>query len=243
MIQTEKSQITNFLLKPVLMLGVVAGLFLLLSVIPVRKYLGDIQRIKLWLFSLGWKGPAVWMGIVFMLVASGMPRLLFCPIGGFAFGFWQGLLWTQLPTLAGYYALFLFVRWGGRDFVLRRWPTVERLKGYFYGHSTAMLVFAVRQIPMSGLIINFLMGLLPIRHHHFLIGSALGILPEAIPFTLIASGTFNINIEKIPLYIALVIGFLLFVYIGLQYLYHHSKLLAQLQKETLTADKEGNHGT
>ena len=74
--------------------------------------------------------------------------------------------------------LFLFVRWGGRDFVLCHWPRVGRLRGRFHSHSAALLVFAVRQLPISGLIINFLLGLSPIRHRHFLLGTAFGILPE-----------------------------------------------------------------
>ncbi|MGB9627390.1 MAG: TVP38/TMEM64 family protein [Thermodesulfobacteriota bacterium] len=212
-------------------------LFLLLYISPLQKYLGDIQGIKKWLISLGWKGPAVWMGIVFIMIAGGTPRLLLCPIGGLAFGFWQGLLWTQLSTLASYYALFLFVRWGGRDFILRRWSKVGRLNGYFQGHSSTLLVFTVRQIPMSGFIINLLLGLSPIRHPHFLLGSALGILPEAIPFTLVTSSTLQINSPYTPLYIAIAIGFLFLVYGGLQYFYRHSKLPPQLRRESLTGDK------
>jgi len=234
---SAKPRIADSPLKPLIMLGVVAALFLLIYITPVRNYLGNIQSVKWWLLSLGWLGPAVWMGIVFMLVAAGTPRLLFCPISGLAFGFWHGLLWTQVPTLAGYYALFLFVRWGGRDFVLRRWPRVGRLKGRFHGHSTALLVFAVRQIPMSGLIINFLLGLSPIRHRHFLLGTAFGILPEAIPFTLVASGTFKLASQNTPLYVGAAVVLLLFVCAGLWYFSHYSKLLAQLREESQAAEE------
>lgn len=223
------------------MLGVIATLFLMVYITPVRKYLSDTQSVKWWLLSLGWVGPTVWMVIVFILVAMGTPRLLFCPIGGLAFGFWQGLLWTQLPTLAGYYATFLFVRWGGRDFVLRRWPSIGRLQGHFHGHSTALLVFAVRQVPMSGLIINFMLGLSPIRHCHFLLGTAFGILPEAIPFTLVASGMFKLNSQNSLLYVVTGVGLLLLVCIGLKYFSRYSKLLAQLHEESLPAGKGENH--
>jgi uncharacterized membrane protein YdjX (TVP38/TMEM64 family) len=220
------------------MFGVVAILLLMISLSPTHKFLQDIQGIKTWLLALGWKGPVAWMGMVFILVAMGTPRLLFCPIGGLVFGFWYGLLWTQLPTLAGYYALFLFVRWGGRDFVLRHWPTLGNLKGVFQGQSTPLLVFAIRQIPLSGLIINFLLGLSPIRHLHFLLGSALGILPEAIPFTLVASGTFKIDSQNIPLYIAIAMGLLLLIWNGLWYFLRHSKLFAQLRERKVIR----NHG-
>ena len=235
---SPKSWMADFAWKPLSMLVLVAAAFAFVYFTPTRKYFGNIQAIKFWLLSLGWVGPTVWMGIVFALVAAGMPRLLFCPIGGLAFGFWHGLLWTQLATLAGYYALFLFVRWGGQDFVLRHWPRVRRLKEHFHGHSAALLVFAVRQLPISGLIINFLLGLSPIRHRHFLLGTAFGILPEAIPFTLVASGVFKLTGQNTPLYIAAAIGFLLLVCAALWYFSRHSKLLAELRDETKAAQEE-----
>ena len=235
---TPKSRMADFAWKPLIMLTVMAAAFALGYFTPAREYFRNIQSIKCWLLSLGWVGPAVWMGIVFVLVAAGMPRLVFCPIGGLAFGFWHGLLWTQGATLAGYYALFLFVRWGGRDFVLRHWPRVGRLKEHFHGHSAAFLVFAVRQLPISGLVINFLLALSPIRHRHFLLGTALGILPEAIPFTLVASGVFKLTGRNTPLYIAAAVGVLLLVCAALWYFSHHSKLLADLRDGTKAADDE-----
>ncbi len=237
-IHSSKSWLADFAWKPPIMLVLVAAAFAFVYFMPTRKYFGDLQGIKCWLLSLGWVGPTVWMGIVFALVAAGMPRLLFCPISGLAFGFWHGLLWTQLATLAGYYALFLFVRWGGRDFVLRHWPRVRKLKEHFHGHSAALLVFAVRQLPISGLIINFLLGLSPIRHRHFLLGTAFGILPEAIPFTLVASGVFKLTGQNTPLYIAAAIGFLLLVCAALWYFSRHSKLLAELRDGTKAAQEE-----
>jgi len=233
-----ESWMADFAWKPLIMLVLVAAAFAFVYFTPTRKYFGNIQGIKCWLLSLGWVGPTVWMGIVFALVAAGMPRLLFCPIGGLAFGFWHGLLWTQLATLAGYYALFLFVRWGGQDLVLRHWPRVRRLREHFHGHSAALLVFAVRQLPISGLIINFLLGLSSIRHRHFLLGTAFGILPEAIPFTLVASGVFKLTGKNTPLYIAAAIGFLLLVCTALWYFSRHSKLLAELRDETKAAQEE-----
>jgi uncharacterized membrane protein YdjX (TVP38/TMEM64 family) len=99
------------------------------------------------------------------------------------------------------------------------------------------MVFAVRQLPISGLVINFLLGLSPIRHRHFLLGTAFGILPEAIPFTLVASGTFKLTGGNTPLYIAAAVGVLLLVCGALWYFSRHSKLLAELRTET-EADNE-----
>jgi len=84
-IHAPKPKWVSFPWKPLIMLAVVAAVFALIYFTPARNYLGNIQIVKLWLLSLGWVGPASWMGIVFVLVAAGMPRLLFCPIGGLAF--------------------------------------------------------------------------------------------------------------------------------------------------------------
>jgi uncharacterized membrane protein YdjX (TVP38/TMEM64 family) len=235
---TSKPRLTGFPWKPLIMLAVLAAVFAAVYFTPARAYLGNIQSVKSWLLSLGWVGPAAWMGIVFALVAAGMPRLLFCPIGGLAFGFWHGLLWTQVATLAGYYATFLFVRWGGQDFVLRHWPRIGRLKEHFRGNSAAFLVFAVRQLPISGLFINFLLGLSPIRHRHFLLGTAFGILPEAIPFTLVASGMVKRTGGNTPLYIAAAVALLLLICASLWYFSRHSKLLAELRRETGVTEEE-----
>ncbi len=230
---------SGFPWKPLLVLVVMAAAFAFAYFTPARKYFANVQSVKAWLVSLGWMGPAAWMAIVFPLVAAGVPRLLFCPIGGLAFGFWEGLLWTQLATLAGNYVSFLFVRWGGHDFVLHHWPRVGRLKDHFHGHSAALLVFAVRQLPITGLILNFLLGLSPVRHRHFLLGTAFGILPEAIPFTLVASGMVKLTGRNTPLYIATAVAVILIVCVALWYFTRHSKLMADLRSETQPADEEG----
>ena len=233
-----KSPGAPFLRKPLITLAVVGAALGLVYFTPVRDYLGNIQNVKSWLLSLGWMGPAAWMGIVFLLVAAGMPRLLFCPVGGLAFGFWYGLLWTQVATLAGYYVLFSFVRWGGRDFVLRHWPRLGRLNVPLHGHSATLLVFAMRQLPISGLIINFLLGLSPVRHRHFVFGTAFGILPEAIPFTLVASGVLKLSGRNTPLYVVAALGMFLLVCASLWYFSRHSRLLNGLKAETEAASKE-----
>jgi len=237
-LHTPKSKMVSFPWKPLIMLAIVAAAFAFIYFTPVHNYLGNIQIVKLWLLSLGWLGPAVWMGIVFALVAAGTPRLLFCPIGGLAFGFWYGLLWTQVATLAGYYVLFLFVRWGGQDFVLRHWPRVGQFRKHFHSHSATLMVFAVRQLPVSGLIINFFLALSPIRHSHFLIGTVFGILPAAIPFTLVASGMFKLTGRNTPLYMAAAVGIFLLVCAMMWYFSRHVKLLTELRKESGSVGEE-----
>jgi hypothetical protein len=65
-----------------------------------------------------------------------------------------------------------------------------------------------------------------------LLGTAIGILPEAIPFTLVASGLVKLNNQSTPLYIGAAIGILVLVCASLWYFSRHSKLLAELRGAT-----------
>jgi uncharacterized membrane protein YdjX (TVP38/TMEM64 family) len=49
-------------------------------------------------------------------------------------------------------------------------------------------VCVLRLLPINGFTTNIALGLSPVSHVDFLAGSALGLIPEAIPFTLIGTG-------------------------------------------------------
>jgi uncharacterized membrane protein YdjX (TVP38/TMEM64 family) len=225
---------------PVKPLIVFAALALALTVVmctPLRVYLGNLKNIKGQLHSLGYYAPAIYMACVFALVSIGMPRLLFCPIGGFAFGFIEGLLWTQLATLSGYYVTFLFVRWGGRDYVLHHWTKLGPLQKIF-DLPAIPAVIIVRQLPISGLITNLMLGLAPIRHIDFLAGTAIGLLPEAIPFTLVASGAVKLGGGEHVGYVVAATVLLIAVWIGLWYATGHSKYFAKLRRRLRDVETE-----
>jgi uncharacterized membrane protein YdjX (TVP38/TMEM64 family) len=49
-------------------------------------------------------------------------------------------------------------------------------------------VVLARQIPLPGTLINLCLGLSRVKHRHFLIGTAIGLLPEALPVALVGAG-------------------------------------------------------
>jgi uncharacterized membrane protein YdjX (TVP38/TMEM64 family) len=173
--------------KPVIVFGVLLLAFVIVYCSPLKAWLQQAWEFKRQLHSLGLVGRLYFTGIVCVLVALGIPRLIFCPIGGMAFGFVQGLWWTQLATMMGYYLIFLFVRWGGRAWVLRHYPKIGNIHEAFGTHPIVAVIL-IRQLPISGLLINLFLGVSHIRHRHFLAGTLVGILPEAIPLTLVGSG-------------------------------------------------------
>lgn len=218
--------------KPLLVLAVLAVCMVVVYLSPLREYLGQVKQIKARLNSLGLLGPVVYMTAVFLMISLGFPRLVFCPLGGMIFGFVKGLLWTQIPTLLGYYVIFLFVRWGGRDWVLRHWPRLQRPHKVFERHAVPAIV-VMRQLPISGLIINLALGVSPIRHRDFLIGTAIGLFPEAIPFTLVASGTVKAGGGESAAYVVGAVLILLVLWAGLWFFARRSKLFAEVREEAV----------
>lgn len=157
---------------------------------PLRAHLQQARDLRETLAASGPWAPLFFIAAVWLLVACGVPRLLFCPLGGLAFGFWPGLLWTQAGTLLGCYTTFLFVRWGGRHVLLRCWPRAARLP-LLSRPPSALSVFALRQVPVTGIVINCVLALSAVRHRAFLLGTACGLLPQAIPATLVGSSALH----------------------------------------------------
>jgi uncharacterized membrane protein YdjX (TVP38/TMEM64 family) len=194
---------------------VVAVLLAVVYLSSLRAYLERLQEISAHVRSLGVLGPAVLTLGVALLVAVGFPRLLFCVIAGMALGFWSGLLWAQLGTLLGNYAVFLLASTTGRAWAEHYLAKRHRLQGLIREEGTWGVVVA-RQIPVPGLIINLACGLLGLRHWHFLLGTAIGQLPEAIPCTLIGAGALEASYAKSAGLISLAVVVSVLLWVGLR---------------------------
>lgn len=168
-----------------LLLVVIGTLIAYLS--PLRDTLSDWHKISSQLSNLGTLGYVVFVFGGAVLCAIGMPRLLVYAIGGLAFGFTLGVCLSQVATLLGAYATFLFARWSGADFIFRKWPTIEKWIKPIEDHSIVSILI-IRQIPISSFFTNVVLGLSNIKQRDFLIGSFIGFLPEGIPAALIGAG-------------------------------------------------------
>ncbi|WP_145998633.1 TVP38/TMEM64 family protein [Methyloterricola oryzae] len=165
--------------------------FLTLGVMPFMlrtEYLAIPEsEFRGWLASSGYAAPAIFLLASALLTAMGMPRLLFCSMAGMVFGFAWGMIWGQLGTLLGAYGTFLFARMSGREYILGRFPRVAdwarpiESRGWIY-------VLLIRQLPVAGLYNDILLGISPVRHRDFWIGTALGFLPLGCAATLTGAG-------------------------------------------------------
>ncbi|MEI6125854.1 MAG: VTT domain-containing protein, partial [Pseudomonadota bacterium] len=115
------------------------------------------------------------------------------------------------------------VRWAGRDFVLSKWPRLKKFTGISRrrGFITVLLI---RQLPITGFYINILLGLLPLTHLDFILGTAIGILPEAIPATLLGTNALHVSSERSVFYSLLVVAAFVIVWTASGRLLRASKL-------------------
>ena len=161
---------------------------------PINAYLSDVQRLREKVLAIGAPIYPLAILIVAVILACGVPRLAVHVAGGAVFGFGVGLLLTLVGAVLGHYGVFLFIRWGGRDWVLSRWPRLRKWADVMHEHGVAgVLLF--RQLPLHAMIVNLCLALSHVKHRQFLIGTAIGLLPEGIPATLVGAGLMKSSLK------------------------------------------------
>lgn len=199
---------------------------LLLAVIlfksPVMEYLASAQEVAQKLTQFGWKGHLFFFFGTTILVLMGMPRLLFCGIGGMAFGWWLGLTYAVLATLLAYYLQFIFVRWGGKPFVekyLKKYPNA----GKYVRDEGLSAVILARQVPLPGIALNFAFGLSTVRKRDYLLGTLVGQIPEALPCALVGAGLLKNSAKSLILTLAVAVAAFALLWLGFHLLKRYLK--------------------
>jgi len=208
----QKITWTRLLFKGLVLFSILVTGLLILYLSPVQSYLRDIQGLKMKLASMGMTAPLLYTLGVLVLITFGFPRLYLCFFGGMAFGFFWGLVWSQVGTLIGMYIQFLFLSWGGSNIVRRRKPSLALLAQIFEKRGIPAVVL-VRQLPMPGIFTNIVLAFMTVNHGDFLAGTLLGLLPQAIPSTLIGAGILQQSFKKSLSYITAAIVLLMLIWI------------------------------
>jgi uncharacterized membrane protein YdjX (TVP38/TMEM64 family) len=195
----------------------IGALLVIAELSPLRTYLERWREVSEDLRGLGASAPLVVVVAVAVLVGVGFPRWPFCIIAGAALGFWTGLLWAQLGTLLGNYAVFLLVRLGSGDWAERYLSRRVRLRNVIRQEGIPGVILA-RQMPLPGLLINIACGLVPLRQRDYLVGTMLGQLPLAIPCTLIGAGILQASFRRSLAVIGLAVASSVLAWLGLRIL-------------------------
>jgi len=200
-------------LKIALLVVFVTACLVLAHVPAVRNAMTGLWPVNEDTAQQGWGAGFAFAGAMAVLVAVGVPRLALWSLAGVTFGLGRGILFAEMGTLVGSYITFCFVRWAGREAILRKWPALERY-GQRLGRGGWAAVLLARFAPIGGVVVNATLALSPVRHLEFLLASAAGFLPEGVPATLLGAGGRKLGQGMVTRSIAYVLGGLLLLGAG-----------------------------
>ena len=205
----------------------VVGCSLLIYSMPLKDVLNQSHQIKSWLAVTGYAAPAVFTLAAALLTAIGMPRLFLCSLAGVLFGFTWGFVWSHFGTLLGAYGTFIFARWSGREYVQQKFPKIIALSQSIHTRGWRSVLF-MRQLPISGLYNDILLGMSTVSHCDFWIGSALGFLPLGVTAALVGAGAIQADISHLAQYLGIAAGAFFLLTLSLKW------ILAQRQRKNLS---------
>jgi uncharacterized membrane protein YdjX (TVP38/TMEM64 family) len=177
--------------------GILKGLFLIatlaaLGFLVEHGHLADMLS-RQWIDSAvrdkGWDGDLMFLAMGAATTALGFPRQVVAFLGGYAFGFLDGVLLAMLAMLSGCVLAFVYARWFGGRLVARHFRGRIRKVDDFLGDHPFSMTVVIRFLPVgSNLATNLLAGVSSVRAWPFFAGSAVGYLPQTLAFTLAGSG-------------------------------------------------------
>lgn len=155
-----------------------------------------------------------------LLGSVGLSRQVIAFLGGYAFGFSQGLVLSMLAVVGACVTTFLVARMLLRAWLLTRMPArIQRVDRFLSEHTFTMALL-VRLLPLgSNWMINIAAGVSSVKKLPFFLGSALGYIPQMLIFSLLGSGTrvdqfWQVAIAMALFVLAAVLGVVLYRKVG-----------------------------
>ncbi|MBI5039875.1 MAG: TVP38/TMEM64 family protein [Gammaproteobacteria bacterium] len=224
-------------LKPRIFLN---GLLLIATLVGIA-YLFEVTSLssmldKGWIDSevrgKGMAGELLFLGMGAVATAIGAPRQAISFLAGYAFDLAWGTALGVTATVGGCVISFFYARWFGRSLVAARFPDrIQRIEDFIRDNTFSMTLL-IRLLPMgSNLVTNLAAGVTRVRAVPFVLGSALGYIPQTLVFALVGSGISLDPLFRIGLGVALfLISGVLGIYLFRKFR-HGRHLDAQLEHE------------
>ena len=185
----EEKEFRKNLLKALLLAALLITVLAMVRFSPLGEYLkvSNVEALQQKLYEFGGLAPLIFLIGGAFVITLGVPRAVVSILGGLVFGLFWGILMALFAALLGSTIIFLLTKWLGRP--LFKQKVGEYLK-VIENHTKTdgfLMVLIMRQLPLTSLLINVLIGLTSISMGIFLLGSIVGLLPEIIIFVLFGS--------------------------------------------------------
>lgn len=208
----------RFLLKGLML---ISTLIIIAYIIKAAQL--DSMLNKAWIDSeirgKGISGEILFLGVGILATAVGIPRQAISFLAGYAFGLLPGVFIGVLSTAGGCIVSFYYARWLGRGVLgARHGDRIRRINEFLY-NNTFSTTLLIRLLPAgNNLVTNLAAGMSNVQFIPFLIGSALGYVPQTVIFALVGSGM-NIN----PVF-RVGLGIVLFIISGILGIYLYRRI-------------------
>lgn len=211
------------------------GLVVIVVLALASFLVGDVldqQWIDTHVRGHGLSGELLFLVAGWLLASVGMSRQVIAFLGGYGFGFLQGLLLSTLVVVAGCITTFYIARDLLRSFLLQRYAGSLNRVGRFVDQNTFAMTVLLRLLPLgSNLMVNVAAGVSGVRSVPFFLGSSLGYVPQMLIFALVGSGTSVDQFWQVALAMVLFVAATL-IGIWLYRKYRHGKTLGpQLDRQ------------
>lgn len=162
----------------------IAGLFLVAHYSGLKDWAVDREELEASLEEWGWKAPALFIGAHSFLPLMFIPRSVLALIGGFLFG-WPSIPYTWLGAAIGESIAYSAARFLGRPLLSKLLNRKARRAARWIEKEGFWGVLILRLLPFVPTdVINFGSGFVAVRYRDYLAGTALGVFPGCVLFSL-----------------------------------------------------------
>lgn len=175
------------LIKIVIFIGILAGVYLLLRYYGVTQYirLENVPKIKTWVAGFGTIAPLVYIGLYLVSTVFFLPGAPVTILAGFVFGPLWGIFYASAASVISVAVAFLIARYVARDLVegwVKDNPQFQKIDAQVKEQGWRILMFT-RLVPIFPFNLqNYAYGLTNIRFTTFVGVSAVFMLPGTVAF-------------------------------------------------------------
>jgi uncharacterized membrane protein YdjX (TVP38/TMEM64 family) len=231
-----KRELRKNLFKAIMLAALLITVLAIVRFSPLAEHLkvSNMGALQQKLSEFGALAPLIFLFGGAFVITLGVPRAVVSILGGLVFGLFWGIILALLAALLGSVIIFLLTKWLGRPLFK------QKVGGYLKAienHTKTdgfLMVIILRQLPLTSLLINVLIGLTSISLGIFILGSIVGLLPEIIIFALFGSSLQESFVLRVSIASTLWIIFILSVR-----LFFRRSPLAQSVAQKLKSIKSG----
>ena len=169
------------------------GLLVMVILVLITWLLKDVLDqgwVNTQIRDKGAAGVLLFVLVCCLLGSVGLSRQVIAFLGGYAFGFSQGVMLSMVAVVAACITTFYVSRILLRAYLENRFSARIQQVDAFLHENTFTMALLVRLLPLgSNWMINIAAGVSSVRKYPFFLGSALGYIPQMLIFSLLGSGT------------------------------------------------------